>query len=471
VAHVRSAALFVGLLGWLAVPGHASADDDEELPRGVVIPRVECRSGPQHSYSLYLPSGYSASRRWPVVYGFSPGGDGSRPVRLLQEAAEAYGYVLVGSNDARNGPWEPVIAAQGALWKDVNHRFAIDPHRSYATGFSGGSRAAIEMALAHRRQFAGLILAGAALSPLTPYPRGGGLFVYALVGDGDLNLPEHLDAERQLRERGYAEWLEVFEGGHQWPSPERYRDAIELLEVAAMERGWRPRDRALLTRLAAERLASDRHLAKSGRPLLALRGFRQTAERFPGTAAGREAKAAAAALAQDSGLADRQRTEKAFVEDVRRLQRYDDRTGFREAVDRMKARMEGGGPLSTRARLGLHLSSIFLEQTGVDFLQRGDPERAIPNLMVAAAVYPGNAGAAYNAACALALTGKPELCLQQLRSAAEGGFNDVELLDSDPDLASIRALPEFAALRDRVVRNREQGRAPERYPFVAEGEP
>lgn len=468
---MRSAALLVTLLGWLVAPGHASEAGDEELPRGAVIPRVECRADPQHSYCLYLPSGYSASRRWPVVYGFSPGGDGSRPVRLLQEAAEAYGYLLVGSNDARNGPWEPVLAAQRALWKEINHRFAIDPHRSYATGFSGGSRAAIEMALAHRGHFAGLILAGAAFSPLTPYPERGGLFIYALVGDGDLNLPEHLDAERQLREKGYAQWLEIFEGGHQWPRRARYREAIELLEVVAMERGWRPRDPEMASRLAAERLASARHLAESGRSLLALRGFRQTAERFPDTAAGREAKAAAAALAQDPGLAVRQRTEQDFVEDMRRLQRYDNRTAFREAVGRMKARMDGGGRLSARARLCLHLSSIFLEQAGVDFLQRGRPEEAIPNLMVAVAVYPKNAGAAYNAACALALTGKAELCLQQLRSAAESHFNDVERLDSDPDLASIRTLPEFAAIRDRVVHNRDQGLAPERYPFVAEDEP
>jgi len=137
----------------------------------------------------------------------------------------------------------------------------------------------------------------------------------------------------------------------------------------------------------------------------------------------------------------------------------------------MTARIKGGGPLSARARLGLHLSSIFLEQAGIDFLQRGEPEKAIPNLMVAAAVYPRNAGAAYNAACALALTGRTELSLQQLRSAAEGLFSDVERLDSDPDLASIRALPEFAAVRDRVVRNRDQGLAPERYPFLGEDEP
>ncbi len=468
---MRSAALFVGLLGWLAATGHASEAGDGELPRGVLVPRVECRDDPQHSYSLYLPSAYSASRKWPVVYGFSPGGDGPRPVRLLQEAAEVYGYLLVGSNDSRNGPWEPVFAAQHALWKDVNHRFAIDPHRSYATGFSGGSRAAIEMALAHRGHFAGLILAGAAESPLTAYPRGGGLFIYALVGDGDLNLAEHLEAERQLREKGYAQWLEVFAGGHRWPSPARYREAIELLEVAAMERGWRPRDPALLTRLAAERLAAARHLEESGRPLLAWRGFRQTAERLPDTAGGQEAKAAAAALAQDPELAVRQSTEEAFVEDMRRLQRYDDRTAFRDAVDRMRALMDGGGPLSARARLCLHLSSVFLEQGGVDLLRGGHPEEAIPNLMVAVAVFPGNASAAYNAACALALTGKPELALQQLRSAAEGRFNDLDLLDSDPDLFSIRGLPEFAAIRDRVAGNRDRGLAPERYPFLGEDEP
>jgi tetratricopeptide (TPR) repeat protein len=468
---VRSVALFVILLGPSTLALLASEACSDELPRGAIIPRVECRHDPQYSYSIYLPTTYLPERKWPVVYCFSPGGDGVRPLRLLQPAAETYGYILIGSNDARNGPWEPVHAAQRALWHEVNARFAVDPRRSYATGFSGGSRAAVEMALSHERQFAGLILAGAAFSPQTPYPRRSHLAVYALVGDGDLNLAEHLKVEQQLQEKGYVQWLEVFEGGHRWPSAARFREAVALLEVAAMKRGLRALDETLVARLASERLAAARCHRESGRLLLALRGLRQTAEHFTDTPSGREAAAEAKTLAQDPRLAERQQAEDGFVEDILRLQRYSDFPAYREAVDRLTALMNGGGPLATRARLCLHLHSVFLEQGGIDLLQRGLPEEAIPNLTVAAAVYPGNASAAYNAACALALTGKPEQAIERLRSAAEHGFNRVELLDSDADLASIRGRPELSAIRERVVLNHEKGLKPESYPFAGEDEP
>src|SRR4051812_48501066 len=53
----------------------------------------------------------------------------------------------------------------------------------------------------------------------------------------------------------------------------------------------------------------------------------------------------------------------------------------------------------------------------------------------------------YNAACAAALAGRQPDALALLRRALDAGFEDVGLLlKDDPDLASLRTLPEWAGI-------------------------
>ena len=41
-------------------------------------------------------------------------------------AAEAYGYIVAGSNNSRNGSWENSMKAASAMWNDVGSKFNID---------------------------------------------------------------------------------------------------------------------------------------------------------------------------------------------------------------------------------------------------------------------------------------------------------------------------------------------------------
>jgi len=53
----------------------------------------------------------------------------------------------------------------------------------------------------------------------------------------------------------------------------------------------------------------------------------------------------------------------------------------------------------------------------------------------------------YNLACIAALQGHPEEALVELRAAIEDGFSDLEWMDEDGDLASLRGRAEFQELR------------------------
>jgi tetratricopeptide (TPR) repeat protein len=56
----------------------------------------------------------------------------------------------------------------------------------------------------------------------------------------------------------------------------------------------------------------------------------------------------------------------------------------------------------------------------------------------------------YNMACVYALQGAQELALRYLKIAALNGYATGEGLDADPDLAALRALPEYQALRAKM---------------------
>lgn len=64
---------------------------------------------------------------------------------------------------------------------------------------------------------------------------------------------------------------------------------------------------------------------------------------------------------------------------------------------------------------------------------------------------PAAARLAYNAACAWSRSGEPERALASLAAAVDLGWRDGGLAESDDDLAAVRALPQWPALRARMA--------------------
>lgn len=436
-----------------------------EPKRGTVIPDIRCLGDPKFSYALYMPSAYSDERTWPIIYALSPSGDGETPVRLLAGAAERFGYIVMGSNNSRNGPWEPILAAQQAMMKEAADRFRLDPKRSYAAGFSGGARAALDMALSHRRRFAGVILCGGVFSSRKDLPDHSPLAVYGLVGNSDLALEEHLRAEQQLRERRYTQWQHIFDGTHQWPSPSDFLEAVEFMEIAAMRRDLRPLDTTFVDRVAAARLASADALLESGDSVMALHCYRQAARFFKGSDAGKQAAEAVEHLKKNREVRQHIEMEEHFVEDLRQLNAWREEKPFTGAVRRMHQRVVQRGPMAERARLALHLCSIRLGMMGMQWMQDGEPEKARAFFLTADWVFPANPTNAYNAACASALLGEEEEAFQFLRAAARQRFDQPDLMREDEDLERIRHRKAFVEILEAVEENREKGISPPRYRF------
>jgi dienelactone hydrolase len=230
--------LAIALLSAAASSFGQSADLDLAKERGTVIPKVTCLADATQSYALYLPSNYSPDRRWPIVYAFDPFARGRVPVELYKDAAEKYGYIVVGSNNAKNGPGAEEMAAAEADWADTHRRLMIDKDRVYTTGLSGGARFATSFALyCYTCSVAGVIAQGATYPVKEGMPANDHFLYYVAIGDQDFNFPE-VAALREKKEERRAEFkVKVYPGPHQWAPPDVVEDAIEWLELKAMQAG------------------------------------------------------------------------------------------------------------------------------------------------------------------------------------------------------------------------------------------
>jgi predicted esterase len=198
----------------------------EVLPRGQVIDRVVCSGEERQSYALYVPAQYAPERTWPILYCLDPDARGRIPVERFAEAARRAGWIVVGSNNSRNGPLD--IAREAIRWmiQDTHQRFSIDDSQIYAAGFSGGARLAL--AWAARNQVAGVIACGAGFSA-GAIPKQVRFRIYATAGVDDFNFDEVYAMNRELYRRGFPQRFSEFAGGHDWLPEDMTANALEFL--------------------------------------------------------------------------------------------------------------------------------------------------------------------------------------------------------------------------------------------------
>jgi hypothetical protein len=244
---LRATSLVVA--AWL-VAVSASRTPAQVIERGTIVDRVQCAADPEQTYALYLPSVYSRERKWSLVLGFHPAARGRLMVEKFQAAAEHYGYIIAASNNSRNGPYAISQAAARAMSTDVGRRFPIDPQRVYLAGMSGGARVATGIALGNNN-IAGVIASSAGYPD--SQPRGSVPFaVFSTAGTEDFN---YIEMRRLDRKLSSPHFLAVFEGGHTLPPDAVAFDALEWMELQAMQSGRRSRDAALVGRILEKRRA------------------------------------------------------------------------------------------------------------------------------------------------------------------------------------------------------------------------
>ncbi len=190
------------------------------------ITTMSCKLNVANGYEVYLPASLDDTSRYPVLFFFSPDGNGKVPVEKYKELADKWEFILVGSNFTKNG-MDAKLAMSGAndLVTDVKNRFNIDGARVYLSGFSGGARVAGGLALS-RMDVTGVICCSAP-PPADVAPRG----YVGVAGLGDMNYLEMKKFQKGIKPSSALSELLVFGGKHEWPPASSMENAMLMISI------------------------------------------------------------------------------------------------------------------------------------------------------------------------------------------------------------------------------------------------
>ena len=446
----------------------ASIGQTTGLPKGQLVERVVCVNNPDQSYALYLPSNYSPDRKWPILYAFDPGARGKVPVEHFSEAAEKYGWIVVGSNTSRNGPLPQSVDAWNAMSVDTHGRFAIDPERIYVTGLSGGARAAIGIVTLCHDCAAGVIACSAGF-PVGVEPASSMHFAFfGTTGVDDFNFSEMRTLDKPLQKAGIKHHIQVFDGAHEWAPAPVATMAVEWMELQAVKAGKRNPDDGIIDRLWQRRLQQAKALEDAKKNYEAYQVYVDLADSFKGLleVADVEKKV--------SQLRDSREVKDAISEEQQQIRKQDEigrriseLIGTRERSSAESSSRDRGNTsddLDAETRLQGMLAELrkqagrtedtgdrrvarrVLDGTFIGLIEQGTYllqtqkryDEAARTFKLATEVHPERARAFFYLAWAYAAKGNKKQALRALQTAMEKGFSDLPAITGNKAFDSVR---------------------------------
>jgi predicted esterase len=447
---------------------------DTSIPIGKVVETVLVQTRPDQSYAAFLPTGYTPDRRWPTIFCLDPRARGRIAIERFVEAAQKYGYIIVCSNNSRNGLDGPTITQIFTdFWNDAHSRFSIDEKRTYAAGFSGGARLSVTFASRCRGCLAGVIAGGAGF-PLGIDPDSKTSFAFfGVAGVDDFNFGEMWNLEKKLSELKVPHRFEAISGGHEWTPKDAIQDGVAWLSLQAIKAGLTKRDERdekfideqLTSRMnAAERLFSQQQFADS------YRAYRSIARDFDGLRDVKVANERSEELAKNDQF---RKDEKANDEDYKKQLREageiralwqkpfspDETRSFRSEasirISEWRKKKEGSVDSRDRRLARRILSQLLVGayEAAQPSLQARDYNLALTEFQLAKEIDPKSANVNFEIARVYALKRQKKSALDSLEEAVSLGFKDLNRLKAEEAFAGLTDEPRYQKLLTSLAGN------------------
>ena len=402
---------------------------------------------------------------------FDPFARGAVSVKLFHDAAEKYGFILVGSNNTRN--FEDPSAAIRLLWAEMKEHYAIDPRRIYTAGLSGGARVASSVALACKTCIAGVIANSAGLpnGATPPGPEISDWFLAA--GTTDFNYTEQLHLKEALEARHVASRFVVFDGPHNWMPKDFAEQALAWFQLRAMIKGVVPMDKEFVTAQFDSRLAEAQAEQKAGDVLAATRAYHEIAQDFSKLRDVKEQESLAKTLETSGETRKAKKVEKEALklqdetahkigdtvaglaqgQDVRGQYMVELNSVVNEANDEQR-KLSNPAMKQAIAR-ALASAFAFAVENGQQLMLKKNPISARTMFQAGEVIQPESAWASYLVATSEAELGEKKLAIQELKKAMEKGMTSASALD-DSAFDGIRNDAEFKELTAKLATGKQK---------------
>ncbi len=450
---------FIAVLFIISCGNNESAKEQDEttepnkLTAGTIISSQECRSNPGHTYAYYLPSSYNTEKQYPVIITFDAQARGYLSVSKFKNAAEKFGYIIVASNDARNGLKDinPVI---NSLWEDVMGRFSIDQKRIYSAGFSGGARIAASVAI-YKGGVKGVIGCAGGM-PSVGQEIGKKFDFIGIVGLNDFNYQEMKTLDKAMTENDFTNQLLTFDGGHEWPPQEVLAKAIEWLDLMNMKKGELAIDDNLVRDYTASYADTINNALMKGENLKAYQFYNILLKDLDGLYDISDYQKSYNALLKNPTIKEGLNLEKAEKEkehnDQENILNNFKSNSFAKIKEEINHLKKNAAQSHVNKRLlgfiGM-LSYLYTEQA----VNSQNISAYNGFIDIYELVEPHNPDMECFKACQAMMESKKDLAMEHLQKAINYGFHDFRKLENIGYFQELRTLPEFDILVQKARQN------------------
>jgi tetratricopeptide (TPR) repeat protein len=440
----------------------ASAGNSDPLA-GTITDTVRCKMNPKFSYAIYLPKSFTRSAKWPLICLFDPGARARLAIAGFCQAAEKSGYILICSNQSRNGmSWKEYLEIADYLLTDVEANYSIDHKRIYTSGFSGGSRAAAFIAM-HNKFISGVIACGAGFPETADIINIPHFDYYGLVGNKDMNYLEMYELNEKLVKKGCDTELCIFSGGHEWPSSSLLQDAVDWIDLQAMKKGTKPQDLAFIKTQFEKYKNRAASLLKRGNLSESARYYEYAVKEFPDQVTSQKLR-----MTLDSLMNSRDYTK--FVKESNKVRNQETDiqnmliTAFQGHIQlnslpdsirhwwflqiKSLRNMEDSRDSLKRemgARL-MNLFSIYCFESAKNYADIKNYKSAVNCYLIAMLIQPENKNIHYFLARVYILDNNSGNSLKSLEQAIKLGFNNRQSIEKDAAFATLRNEKKFKEL-------------------------
>jgi len=440
----------------------ASAPEyDGSLLKGKVIDSVLCRKDNSQSYALYLPSYYDQAKPFPCIFFFDAHARGAVPVRTYKDIAERYGFVLVGSDNSKNGTqWQATNEMVNTLMQDVRERINIDQKRLYTAGFSGGSRVAASVAILDGGVTG--VIGCAAGFPSIEQGIQNKFDYFGIVGDFDFNETEMKQLDETLQQSGFNHQLLTTGNIHGWASPVDFETALLWMQVYGMKEQLQSKNDTVINvlkkdfdaRIAAARSSNDQireHelLAGIARVLDGLAdasSYKKQDDELKASTGFSNAAAMMAKL-QPEEMSQQHELQKEFAAQSEKW--------WAEKIEELNEKIKSAKTLqeSQMNRRLLNYLGLVGYMYSDHALKTHDLANSEAYLQVFKMADPKNPDCSYLSAVYYMEKGDRQQAITALNDAASLGYTEVSKLVTDPAFVSLRDDEVFNKVVNKVVEN------------------
>jgi hypothetical protein len=425
--------------------------------KGIVLPKIKLKSDSLISYALYVPLNYDTAQSWPVIYFFDASGRGKFAVQQYTKLADKYGFVLIGSNNNRNGlSQQQHDEFSRKIITEASQRYSLNMQRQYTSGFSGGARVAVSVAL-YQSEIAGVIACAAGFPEIRQGFRQDFSFI-GVVGNRDFNHNEMKQLDKSLEQTSITHHLIVFDGKHQWPPFEIFEDVLMTLEMNAMQKALLPKIDTLINYFAKfnrQRINDLQQIKDFGAEVILLEKMKKFGS---GLMAIEEVEKKIQTIKNSNEFKNwenqelkNQTIENALQQEMLEAFQRKDLIWWKTKIAELRQLAKGTTPKSLIYSRILSLTGMLAHINYDKAMKQSAAEQAYNFLQIKAIALPEEPISNFLFSSYFALNGDLKKACHYLELADSQGFDEIDRLTTDAGVLKLKDKPEYQKLLKRLI--------------------